>query len=210
MNCGLSFGHWQNGGTPYLPSKSLRKIYTNCLSVCVNESLQLNMKYKALIFEELFKEISAFFVPENLHFQRIRKRVSIPCPTFKNALQRRKNAKIAPKQYHFEAPDKVSGVSFLRNFQKRVSGCPFSVQTSERIFQNRVSFRSVNSKYMRRIFEKHPPEMLSRFKQVKGNFPKYPYFFFAQFKQVKGIFFGSGFWVSKTYPFVLMSERNKK
>ena len=62
---------------------------------------------------------------------------------------------------------------------------------------------------MRRIFEKHPPEKLPQFKQVKGNFPKHPYFFFSQFKQVKGIFFNHRFWVSKSYPFVLMSEGNK-
>ena len=91
-----------------------------------------------------------------------------------------------------------------------MSKVPFSVQTSRgTFFKNRVSFQVVNSKYMRRIFEKHPPEMRYRFKQVKGKFHKHPYFFFSQFKQVKGIFFNHRFWVSKSHPFVLISEEQK-
>lgn len=149
------------------------------------------MKYKALIFEELSKEISAFLYPKICIFKGYEKEYQSLAPLSKTPYSEEKTQKSPRNDTILKHLMKISGVSFLRNFQKRVSGCPFPVQTSERIFQNRVSFRSANSKYMRRIFEKHPPEMLSRFKQVKGIFPKHPYFFFSQFKQVKGMFFKS-------------------
>ncbi len=60
------------------------------------------------------------------------------------------------------------------------------------------------------LFENLPPETFAQFKQVKGIFSKHPYFFFSQFKQVRGIFTNRRFWVSKSYPFVLMSEGKMK